>query len=428
MDVTIKRSEINGVAHPPSSKSYTHRAILSASLSPNATVHNPLISDDTLATLNCCIKIGALVRRVHNSFKIYGCQEIEGGKYFYAANSGTTMRLFIGILSLSKSPKYSVLDGDESLKRRPNYELALALNKLGANIKGFNKFEPPIWVKGVVKGGEVEIEAKSSQFVSSLLFTLPLTDSDSIVKVSNLKSKPYVDITLHVLEESGIDIDVDGEVDNNPNINIFYIKGGQSYRLRSFKVPADFTSASYLIAAGVLAGKVKILNMFDSKQGDKKIVEIVKEMGGKVKWDKDSGVILAEKSELDGVEVDAKDIPDLVPTISILAAVAKGKTVIYNAEHLKIKEIDRIEGIYLNLKKLGVNVKKRDDGLEIVGGKIEGGSVESFGDHRMALAFSLLGLIAEKGVTVRNAEVVSVSYPGYFDVLKRLGANIEFKY
>ncbi|HIP25055.1 MAG TPA: 3-phosphoshikimate 1-carboxyvinyltransferase [Archaeoglobus profundus] len=421
MDVIIKKSEINGVAYPPSSKSYTHRAILSASLSPNATVHNPLISDDTLATLNCCIKIGASIIKIHKDFKIYGCQEIEGGKYFYAANSGTTMRLFIGILSLSKSPKYSVLDGDESLKRRPNYELVLALNKLGANIKGFSKFEPPIWIRGIVKGGEVEIEAKSSQFVSSLLFTLPLADGDSIVRISNLKSKPYVDITLHVLEESGIDVEVD-------NKNTFYVKGGQSYRLRSFKVPADFTSASYLIAAGILAGKVKILNMFDSKQGDKKIVEIVKEMGGKIRWDKNSGVILAEKSELEGVEVDAKDIPDLVPTISILAAVAKGKTVIYNAEHLKIKEIDRIEGIYLNLKKLGINVKKRDDGLEIVGGKIEGGLVESFGDHRMALAFSLLGLIAEKGITVRNAEVVSVSYPGYFDMLKRLGANIEFKY
>ncbi|HIP62802.1 MAG TPA: 3-phosphoshikimate 1-carboxyvinyltransferase [Archaeoglobus profundus] len=420
MDVIIKKSEINGVAHPPSSKSYTHRAILSASLSPNSIVYNPLISDDTLATLNCCIKIGASIRRIHNDFEIYGCQEIEGGKYFYAANSGTTMRLFIGILSLSKAPKYSVLNGDESLKRRPNYELVLALNELGANIRGFNKFEPPIWIKGIVKGGEVEIEAKSSQFVSSLLFTLPLADRDSIVRVSHLKSKPYVDITLHVLEESGIDVDVDN--------NTYYIQGGQNYRLRSFKVPADFTSASYLIAAGILAGKIKILNMFDSKQGDKKIVEIIKEMGGKIRWDKDVGVILAENSELEGVEVDAKDIPDLVPTISILAAVAKGKTVIYNAEHLKIKEIDRIDGIYYNLKKLGINVKKRDDGLEIVGGKIEGGSVESFGDHRMALAFSLLGLIAEKGIIVRNAEVVSISYPGYFDVLKRLGANIEFKY
>ena len=420
MDVIIKKSEINGVAHPPSSKSYTHRAILSASLSPNSIVYNPLISDDTLATLNCCIKIGASIRRIHNDFEIYGCQEIEGGKYFYAANSGTTMRLFIGILSLSKAPKYSVLNGDESLKRRPNYELVLALNELGANIRGFNKFEPPIWIKGIVKGGEVEIEAKSSQFVSSLLFTLPLADRDSIVRVSHLKSKPYVDITLHVLEESGIDVDVDN--------NTYYIQGGQNYRLRSFKVPADFTSASYLIAAGILAGKIKILNMFDSKQGDKKIVEIIKDMGGKIRWDKDVGVILAENSELEGVEVDAKDIPDLVPTISILAAVAKGKTVIYNAEHLKIKEIDRIDGIYYNLKKLGINVKKRDDGLEIVGGKIEGGSVESFGDHRMALAFSLLGLIAEKGIIVRNAEVVSISYPGYFDVLKRLGANIEFKY
>ena len=165
--------------------------------------------------------------------------------------------------------------------------------------------------------------------------------------------------------------------------------------------------------------------MFESKQGDKAIVDIAREMGGKVRWDKDSGVIVAEKSELEGVEVDAKDIPDLVPTISVLASVARGKTVIYNAEHLRLKEIDRIEGIYSNLKSLGVDVKMRDDGLEIVGGRIEGGAVDSFGDHRMALAFSLLGLVSAKGVLVKNAEVVSVSYPNYFEVLKKLGVEVE---
>ncbi len=417
MDVIVKKSEVDGTTAPPPSKSYTHRAFLSASLSPSAKVYNPLISDDTLATLSCCRKMGAYVRRINDCFRIEGCYDIEGGKFFYSANSGTTMRLFLGILSLSRNPKYSVLDGDESLRKRPNKELVQALMALGADIKGSGRFEPPVWVRGVVKGGEVEIKAKSSQFISSLLFTLPIAEGDSVLKVLDVKSKPYVEITLHVLEESGIEIDREGWT--------FYIDGEQSYRLRKFVVPSDFSSASYLIAAGLLAGRVEIRNMFESKQGDKAIVDIAREMGGKVRWDKDSGVIVAEKSELEGVEVDAKDIPDLVPTISVLASVARGKTVIYNAEHLRLKEIDRIEGIYSNLKSLGVDVKMRDDGLEIVGGRIEGGAVDSFGDHRMALAFSLLGLVSAKGVLVKNAEVVSVSYPNYFEVLKKLGVEVE---
>ena len=415
MDVIVRSSEINGSATPPPSKSYTHRAFLASALSRSSKIFNALISDDTLATMACCMKIGADVVRVGDTFRFRGCDEIEGGKYFYCANSGTTMRLFLGILSLSKFR--SVLDGDESLRKRPNKELAEALKNLGADIRGFGRFEPPIWVRGVVKGGDVEIKAKSSQFISSLLFTLPLARGDSVLRVLDVKSKPYIEITLHVIRESGIEIEREDFT--------FYIEGEQEFKLRNFSVPSDFSSASYLIAAGILAGKVEIRNMFESEQGDKRIVEIVREMGGSIRWDKENGTIVAERSELEGIEVDAGDIPDLVPTIAVLASVAKGKTVIYNAEHLRLKEIDRIEGIYRNLRSLGIEVKKREDGLEIFGGKIEGGTVESFGDHRMALAFSLLGLVAEKGVLVKNAEVVSVSFPNYFEILRKLGAKIE---
>ncbi len=417
MDVIIRKSEVYGSATPPPSKSYTHRAFLASALSRSSKIYNALISDDTLATLNCCKKIGASVERKKDFFKFWGCYEIEGGRYFYSANSGTTMRLFLGILSLSKSPKYSILDGDESLRKRPNKELVDALRILGANIRGFGCFEPPVWVKGIVKGGDVKIRAKSSQFISSLLFTLPLASGNSVLNVLDVKSKPYIEISLHVLEESGIDIEREDFK--------FYIEGEQEFKLRRFDVPSDFSSASYLIAAGILAGKVELKNMFESKQGDRRIVEVVGEMGGRIRWDRDNGVIIAESSELEGIEVDAGDIPDLVPTIAVLASVAKGRTVIYNAEHLRLKEIDRIEGIYQNLRSLGVDVKKRMDGLEIKGGEIKGGIVNSFGDHRMALAFSLLGLIAEKGVLVRNAEVVSVSYPDYFEVLRDLGAKVE---
>ena len=417
MDVVVRKSEIEGVVTPPPSKSYTHRAFLAALLSHNCKIYNPLIAEDTIATLNACKLLGSrFVRR--NFFEFWGC-DLRNSKanYFYLANSGTTLRFLIGLTSQIYDRKYSVLDGDTSLRNRPNRELVMALKSLGAKIKGDNNFKPPLFVKGVAVGGKVRIKAISSQFISSLLFSLPNAFGDSVIFVEGMKSKPYVDITLHVLREAKVKVDVDS--------NNYYIQGEQDFKLRKFEIPSDFSSASNLIAAGLLAGKLKIKNMFDSMQGDKQIVEIARQMGGKVKWDKKEGIITVEKSELEGVEIDASNIPDLVPAVSVMALIAKGETRIYNAEHLKLKEIDRIEGIYQNLNAVGVEVKKMDDGLVIKGGKIKGGVVNSFGDHRMALAFSLLGLVAEREVVVKNAEVVSVSFPNYFEIIKKIGGNIE---
>ncbi len=412
MDAVIRRSEVEGEAVPPPSKSYTHRAFLASALSKRSRVRNPLISEDTLATLRCCKKIGANFYR-GREFEFFGCEDINSG-YFYVSNSGTTLRLFMGVLSLSGGT--STLDGDESIRRRPNEELAKALIKLGAYVKGFERYTAPVKVRGILKGGSVEIRAVSSQFVSSLLFSLPLAKFDSTLYLREVKSKPYIDVTLHVLEESGIRVEREGST--------FHVVGNQTYNLRRFKVPCDFSSASYLIACGVLAGKVVLKNVYDSKQGDKAIIDIVREMGGNVVWDRERGVLVAEKSELEGVEVDAGDIPDLVPTIAVLGSVAKGKTVIYNAEHLRYKETDRIETTYRNLKALGVDVEKRRDGLTVKGGKVRGGIVDSYGDHRIAMAFSVLGLVTDR-LIVRNAEVVSVSFPEFFSVLKRLGARVE---
>ncbi len=418
MDVIVERGEVEGTVTPPPSKSYTHRAFIASSLSPSAIVLNPLISDDTLATLSCCHKIGAEFVRIGDSISFTGCQEVNGGGYFYCANSGTTLRLFMGILSLS--PNRSVLDGDDSLRTRPNLELSSALSRLGARITSPDpEFRAPVSVKGVLRGGDVEIVGRSSQFVSSLLFALPLARFDSVLRVKELKSRPYVEVTVHVLKESGVRVEREGDT--------FYIPGEQIYKLRSFKVPADFTSASYMLAAGVIAGKVVVVGLYDSKQGDKRIIDIIREMGGRVRWDRDRGVAVAEMSELEGVEVDARDIPDLIPTVAVLASVAKGRTVVYNAEHLRIKEIDRIRGICSNLKAVGVYVEERDDGFVVRGGDVEGGTVDSFGDHRMAMAFSILGLVARRGVRVKRAEVVSVSYPNFYDHLASLGARISFQ-
>ncbi len=412
MDVIVSRSEVEGVTTPPPSKSYTHRAIIAASLSGRARVENPLIAEDTIATLMACRKIGASVFRRSGELVVEGVREIECGGYFYFANSGTTLRIFTALLALNKS-QLCTLDGDASLRSRPNRELAIAIRKLGGRVVGGGNFCAPFKVGGIMKGGEIEISAVSSQFVTALLMAAPLTKYGMTVRVSELKSRPYVDVTLHVLEESGIAVAEDDGYCIDP----------QKYRLRRFSIPADFSSASYLIAAGLLAGRVEIRNVFESRQGDARIVDICKEMGGKVRWNRSSGVLIAEKSELEGVEIDASDTPDLVPTIAVLAAAAKGETVVRNAEHLRLKEIDRIKGICVNLRSLGFEVEERRDGFRIVGrsGKFFG-TVDSFGDHRMAMAFSLLGLLGE--VRCRNAEVVSVSFPGFFEVLKSLGARI----
>ncbi len=431
--VKVEKSEVEGVTTPPPSKSYTHRAFFAASLSREAEVINPLYSGDTISTLKACKFLGAKIdvgdgSRIDNEVKdgevtkirFKGVEKIDCEGYVNVENSGTTLRILLGLLA--QSSKECIVDGDESLRKRPNKTLALALKKLGAKISSENeKYTAPIKIRGKIKSGELEMETESSQFVSSLLFTLPLCDGNSRLKVIKTKSWPYIEITLHVLTSAGVKVEYDVNYGNE-----FYIEGGQDYNLKSFEVPSDFSSASYLIAAGLIAGKVKLKGIFESKQGDRRIVEIAKEMGGKVKWDKENGILIAEKSELEGIEVDACDIPDLVPTIAVLGAVARGKTIIKNAEHLRYKEIDRISGCCKNLRALGIKAEEKRDGFVVIGGKIIGGTVNSFGDHRMALAFSLLGLVSEKGVKVENAEVVSISYPEYFKELEKLGAKISY--
>lgn len=358
--------------------------------------------------------MGAFFVRNRDFLYFTGVKQINRG-YFYCGNSGTTLRILIGLTAASKDWKPAILDGDESLRKRPNLELVKALNSLGAVVDG--NF-PPVRVSGTFKGGEVVLKAESSQFLTSLLMSLPLAKVDSAIRVTGLKSKPYIDITLHVLQQAGIEVEKEGDT--------FYVQSEQDYRLAKFFIPSDFSSASYLIAAGLLAGKVEITGMFDSKQGDRRIVDIVRQMGGKIRWDREKGVITTEKSELEGIEVDCSDTPDLAPTIAVLGAVAKGRTAVVNAPHLRLKEVDRIKGVVDNLKRLGVEAKELPDGFEVEGGEVKGGVADSLGDHRLAMAFSLLGLVAEREVIVRNCEAVSVSFPKYYDVLRKIGADVEF--
>ncbi|WP_048093427.1 3-phosphoshikimate 1-carboxyvinyltransferase [Geoglobus acetivorans] len=409
MNVKISKSNINGTITAPPSKSYTHRAFISSSLSPKSVIYNPLISEDTIATLISCKKMGADFVKKNRNVYFLGTETIKPG-YYNTMNSGTTLRILLSLLSTI--PHSSVIDGDESLRKRPNRELVSVLKKLGARIHGSHDYNAPLRVRGKINPGQLEISGKSSQFVTSLLFALPLLEGESTLKVGEIKSRPYIDITLDVLEQSNISIETEGST--------FYIYPSE-FRLREFTIPPDYSSMSYLISAGLLAGKVVIENAIDSKQGDKRFIEVAREMGGTVK--KRGNKIIAENSELEAIEFDAGDTPDIVPTVAVLGAVARGTTVIYNAEHLRIKETDRIKTVVENLKRLGVEARETKDGMIIRGGGVSKGTVDSHGDHRIAMGFSLLGLVGE--VTVKNAECVSISYPNYFEDLKKLGAGVE---
>ncbi len=417
MNVKVEKSEIEGVVRPPPSKSYTHRALISSALSRKSRILHPLISRDTMATVRGCEIIGAEIQRRKNEIHVSGVDDIAPAEdYFYADNSGTTLRFFTALLSHSDSE--IIIDGDDSLRNRNSIPLIKALNHLGAKITS-NSGRPPLKIRGVLKGGEVEIDAWSSQFLSSLLISLPLCKEESRVYVKNLRSRPYVSITEEILIRSGI------KFFRDENFRVYDIDGNQEYNLKEIKIPIDYSSASFMIALGVLSGEVEIEGAEKSQQGDERIVDIIKEMGGDVKWR--DGKITSRKSEIEGITVDGRDIPDLVPVIAVLSAVAKGTTEITDIEHLRKKETDRIETISLNLRKLGVDVKEMKGGMIIRGKeRIDGGKIDSFGDHRIAMAFSILGTVSTNGIEIINAECVSISYPGFFRDLIMLGAKVTY--
>jgi|Deesub1362A_J573_1020465.scaffolds.fasta_scaffold00322_19 3-phosphoshikimate 1-carboxyvinyltransferase len=414
MLVRISKSEISGDVTPPPSKSYTHRGIIAGALSEKTTIYSPLFSKDVESTIQAVKFIGAEVFE-KDPLLIQGVEKIQpSGEYLNVGNSGTTLRIFMSLLALSE--KKVTLDGDDSLRKRGSRELIAAIQQLGGRISSNNGC-PPITVRGIMKGGDISLNAQSSQYLTSLLFSTPLCEKPTTITVTSLRSRPYVDITFDVLEKAGIEV--------TTNNNRYEIEGGQTYGLHEMVIPADFSSASFMIAAGVMAGEVTLHGMVESKQGDARIVDIVEEMGGTIRWDIPAGRIKVKQSDLEGIAVDCRDIPDLVPVIAILGAYAAGETIIFNAEHLRHKESDRLKALFTNLKSVGVDVEEKRDGLIIKHSEIRGGEINSFGDHRIAMALSILGLISRKGILVRDAECVDISYPNFYQHLRSLHTAME---
>jgi 3-phosphoshikimate 1-carboxyvinyltransferase len=340
------------------------------------------------------------------------------------ANSGTTTRLVTGAAGLA--PGLTVLTGDESLRSRPQGPLLRALEQLGARAESTRgNGQAPLVVGGPMTGGTAAIPGDvSSQFVTALLMAGPNTDAGiDIALQTELKSAPYVDITLEVLDDFGVSARQTGRGFSVGGFQRYDPVGGE------YHVPGDFSSMSYLLAAGALAGDdgLTITGAHPSAQGDQAIVDVLREMGGDVDWDCDAGEITVGESALDGTEVSVADTPDLLPTIAALGAAADGTTRITDAEHVRYKETDRVSAMARALERLGARVEEREDSLTIHGGEsdLQGARLDGRRDHRIVMALSVAGLVAEGATTIAGAEHVDVSYPGFFEVLEELGADVE---
>jgi len=420
MKLTIQRSEIKGTVNAPPSKSYTHRAIAIAALSKSARVHFPLVSEDTKATMRASEAFGAYIESKKDTLIIKGFDgELKTpDNVIDVANSGTTLRIMTAVASLAEGA--TVLTGDASIRTRPNTPLLNSLNDLGAEaFSTRGNGMAPIVVRGKMRGGRVYIDGTiSSQFISALLIACPFAENETEVMISGeLKSRPYVNITIEMLRSAGARITTDGR-------DSFRIPPGQRYNMRSYNVPGDFSSASYMMAAGALCGEVTIKNLYPSEQGDAVLMDILAQMGAQVKWDEKKGDVWVSKSELHGITVDVGKTPDLVPTLAVLGAASEGTMVIKNAEHVRYKETDRLHAMTTELKKMGVDITEEKDRLIIKGGKMRGAEVHGWDDHRIVMALAVAGMIAD-GTTIDTVESVSISYPGFFDDLRKLGASVS---
>jgi 3-phosphoshikimate 1-carboxyvinyltransferase len=302
--------------------------------------------------------------------------------------------------------------------------LVEALEKLGAKARCQGRGgRPPVVVGGGLKGGEVEITgAVSSQFISALLIASPYARDDVRLTITGkLRSRPYVEITLELLEAAG------ARIRRNKSLTEFRIPGGQTFRPINLTIPGDFSSAAFPLGAAALTGSTVRVKNLDVRgaQGDRRIVELLEEFGADVKV-RGKTVEACGTGTLSGIEADCGDNPDLVPVLAVLGSVADGQTRLINIPHLRFKETDRLRALAVELKKLRAEVKELPDELRLKGVReLKGARLSSYGDHRMAMAFAVAGLVARGETTVDRAESIPVSYPSFVSDMCKLGARME---
>ncbi len=420
MKLTVEASSLRGTAEIPGSKSHTIRAVAIAALAEgDSVIEAPLESADARAALNAYRALGATIEERATAWHVAG----TGGRFrapenvIDVANSGTTMRVALGSAALIREG-LAVLTGDGQVRSRPCGPLIDALNALGARaVSTRGNGCPPIVLEGRLRGGEATVEAVTSQYLSSLLINAPLASGNTRLHVPLLNEKPYVHITLDWLERQGI------RVDHGDDLSEFSIPGGQRYAPVKRRIPGDFSSATFFLAAGALPGngvRCHGLDMTDT-QGDKAVVDYLREMGADITLGEQEVHIRAKA--LRGCELDLNATPDALPMMAVLACFAQGETRLVNVPQARLKETDRIAVMRLELEKLGAEIEEREDGLIIQESRLHAAEVDGHNDHRVVMALAIAATRLDGPTTIAGYEAVNITFPGFLDVLRGLGAS-----
>jgi 3-phosphoshikimate 1-carboxyvinyltransferase len=407
---------VNATLTLPGSKSYTHRALMAAALATGESVlTNALTAEDTELTARALAQLGARIDWQGATIRVTG----RGGHWLpvlepiYLGNSGTSMRFLTALVTLGEGDY--LLTGTERLCQRPLGELLTALRQIGVTAVSEKRDGcPPVSVTGGLIGGRAQLSgAISSQYLSALLFIGPLAPQGLKIDVTGeLVSKPYVDLTLEVLGNFGISYYQEGH-------RFFQLPGGQCYLPKEYEIEADASSASYFWAAAALTGgKVTITNLsLESSQGDAAFPAVLERLGCTVSETPQG--LTVEGGPLRGITVDMATMPDLVPTLAVLASFAQGATVITGVAHLRHKESDRLAAVAAELTKLGIAAQETQDGLVIQGGKPRGAVIETYNDHRIAMSFAVAGLKAPSTM-IMDPDCVAKSFPDFWEFFERL--------
>ena len=440
MQITVSKSELKGNVKIPSSKSQTIRALMCAALSKGESVlENPLVCEDTDVAAEVLGKVGIDIQRGDGSWRVRGGTFRAPSEDLYCGESATTLRFMTAICSII--PGKCRLVGGPTLSKRPVRSLVEALTKLGVTCSLDGKTTPPVTVEGgTLKGGATELPGHiSSQFISALLLVAPFAEQEVNIRLtSQLTSRPYLLMTTRALKKFGINVSTSFDK---------YVVPRQTYQPTQFPVEGDWSSASYFLAMGALSEGIEVENISTaSVQGDRVILDILRKMGAKVRVAGDT--VSVNKGSLKAIHADLSDCIDLLPTVAALAALGEGSSEFIGIERARIKESDRVAAVKEGLEKVGVAVREDRNKLTITGlatkqpadedkeeddedktedtveEKREPVTINGFQDHRIPMAFGILGC-ALGDITITDAECVAKTYPGFWESLKNIGGKVE---
>ncbi len=414
-NVVLEPKMLSGLVAVPPSKSAAHRAVICAALAQGVSVMEPVeLSNDIRATIDCVKELGAVASLIGKRLTIDGKMMFTNTEATLdCGESGSTLRFMIPVAGAGNVNAKFIGHG-----RLPERPIGIYLDCLPkAGVSCATEGGLPLSINGQLKSGIFEIPGNvSSQFITGLLLALPLLRGDSeIIITSALESKSYIDMTISAMDRFGVTA-IETE-------NGYKVYGNQSYKPQHLNIEGDWSQAAFFLAAGALGGNISIENLdTESYQGDKSIYELLRQFGADITIN--GQVLICKHNKLHGIEIDAENIPDLVPILAVVAALAEGTTTITGAARLRIKESDRLHAITEGLNKLGADITELQDGLKINGVKsLHGGAVQGYNDHRIVMALSVAATRATEPVIITDAESINKSYPSFFEDYNNLGGN-----